>query len=40
MREREVFFPQPAAPRDSAFGKMKAMVDGARVVRAEMGVKG
>jgi hypothetical protein len=33
MREREV-------PRDSAFGKMKAMVDGARVVRAEMGVKG
>jgi len=33
MREREV-------PRDSAFGKMKAMVNGARVVRAEIGGEG
>ncbi len=24
-------------PRDSAFGKMKAMVEGARIVRAEVG---
>jgi hypothetical protein len=34
MREREVFFSTCRAAR---FGKMKAMVDGARVVRAEMG---
>ena len=26
-------------PRDSAFGKMKAMVEGARIVRAELGAK-
>ena len=24
-------------PRDSAFGKMKAMIEGARIVRAELG---
>ena len=24
-------------PRDAAFGKMKAMVEGARIVRAELG---